>query len=182
MKTTEEVEIIKSEDQQLSEWIDQYENLIFSICYKLTNNYFDAEDLTQETFLLAYQHLSTFDGNNERAWISKIATNKCLDYLKCAKRRSLPTEDTYFKAMKSNLPTPLESVLETDTKSRLLSTCQSLKDPYRQVAIDYFYKEMTAKEMANQYGKNLKTIQTQIYRAKSMMKKLWGKEMEYESK
>ena len=182
MKTIKEVEIIKSKEQQLSKWIEQYENLIFSICYKLTNNYFDAEDLTQETFLSAYQHISTFDGNNERAWITKIATNKCLDYLKCAKRRSFPTDDTYFKTLKSSLPTPLENVLETDIKARLLSVCQSLKEPYRQIATDYFYKEMTASEIAALYGKNLKTIQTQIYRAKGMMKKLWRKEMEHESR
>lgn len=82
--------------------------------------------------------------------------------------------------MKSNLPTPLDSVLEIDTKSRLLAVCQSLKEPYRQIAIDYFYKEMSAKDIATQRGKNLKTVQTQIYRAKGMMKKLWGKEMEHE--
>ena len=182
MKPTKEVEIIESQNQQLSKWIDQYSNLIFSICYKLTNNYFDAEDLTQETFLLAYQHISTFDGNNEQAWISKIATNKCLDYLKRAGRRSFPTEDTYFKTIKSNSPTPLDAVLENDTKAHLLVLCESLKEPYRHIAIDYFYKEMTAKDMANEYDKNLKTIQTQIYRTKGMMKKLWRKEMEHEYK
>ena len=37
-------------ERQLEAYIDQYQNLIFSICYKYTENYFDAEDLTQETF------------------------------------------------------------------------------------------------------------------------------------
>ena len=43
--------------------MDTYQNLIFSICYKMTGNYFDAEDLTQDTFLAAYKSLDTFDGS-----------------------------------------------------------------------------------------------------------------------
>ena len=31
-------------DTQLERWIDQYQNLIYSICFKLTNDYFDAQD------------------------------------------------------------------------------------------------------------------------------------------
>ena len=64
--------------------IDQYDKLIFSICYKLTGDYFMAEDLMQETFLTAYQKYNTFDGNNEKAWLSRIAANKSIDYLRSA--------------------------------------------------------------------------------------------------
>ena len=76
--------------------IDQYQNLIYSICYRLTGDYFEAEDLAQDTFLSAYKNLSSFDGKNERAWLCRIATNKCIDYLKRAGRRSVPTEDSFF--------------------------------------------------------------------------------------
>ena len=42
--------------------INQYQNLVFSICLRLTGDYFAAEDLTQETFIAAYGHLHEFDG------------------------------------------------------------------------------------------------------------------------
>ena len=42
--------------------------------------------------------MAYFDGSNERAWLCKIATNKSLDYLKRAGRKSVPTEDVYFSA------------------------------------------------------------------------------------
>ena len=85
-----------TEKQYLEYLIKQYQNLIYSICLKSVGNPFDAEDLTQEVFLSAYKNLSRFDGNYEKAWLSKIAVRKCLDYLKAAGRRSIPTEDTYF--------------------------------------------------------------------------------------
>ncbi|URW87232.1 sigma-70 family RNA polymerase sigma factor [Blautia wexlerae] len=73
-----------TEKQYLEYLIKQYQNLIYSICLKSVGNPFDAEDLTQEVFLSAYKNLSRFDGNYEKAWLSKIAVRKCLDYLKAA--------------------------------------------------------------------------------------------------
>ena len=66
-------------EEQLEALIDRYQNLIFSICYKMTADYFASEDLAQETFLSAYEKYTSFDGRNEKAWICRIAVNKCLD-------------------------------------------------------------------------------------------------------
>ena len=85
-----------TEKQYLEYLIKQYQNLIYSICLKSVGNPFDAEDLTQEVFLSAYKNLSRFDGTYEKAWLSKIAVRKCLDYLKAAGRRSIPTDDELF--------------------------------------------------------------------------------------
>ena len=80
----------KCTQEKLAALIDTYDKLVFSICYKLTGDYFAAEDLMQETFLSAFQKYQTFDGNNEKAWICRIATNKSIDYLRSASHRSVP--------------------------------------------------------------------------------------------
>ena len=95
-----------TEKQYLEYLIKQYQNLIYSICLKSVGNPFDAEDLTQEVFLSAYKNLSRFDGTYEKAWLSKIAVRKCLDYLKAAGRRSIPTEDTYFSQIPDRQSSP----------------------------------------------------------------------------
>lgn len=152
---------------------DRYGNLVWSICYKFTNDYFEAQDLTQDTFLAVYNHLPSFDGRNERAWICRIAANKGLDYVKQAQRRIQPEEDTFFSLLESGQKSAEEEILERDTKERLYEACRSLKSPYNEVAVDYFFKEMTAAEIAVVRNKKEKTVQTQIYRAKAMLKKIW---------
>ena len=87
------MECKQSREEQLSALIDSYGNLVFSICYKMTSDYFASEDLSQETFLSAYKHLSEFDGQYEKAWICRIASNKCIDYKRAAERRSMPTAE-----------------------------------------------------------------------------------------
>lgn len=48
--------------------------------------------------------------------------------------------------------------------------CDSLKSPYREIAISHFCKQMSVAEISQKEGKNPKTVQTQLYRAKSMLK------------
>ena len=86
-------------ESRLAELIDTYGKLVFSICYKITGDYFTAEDITQETFLSVFQKYATFDGNNEKSWICRIATNKSIDFLRSAGRKGVPTEDEFFEGV-----------------------------------------------------------------------------------
>lgn len=169
-----EAELIGTE-QYYEYLIDTYQNLIYSICFKIVRDYFDAEDLAQETFLSAYKHLDTFDRQFEKAWLCRIATNKCLDFLKRADRQSIPTEDEYFVTQTNQAPSPEENALEQEAKRQLSERCSNLKSPYREVALDYFYHEIPAAEIAMNTGKNVKTVQTQIYRARALLQKAYRK-------
>lgn len=134
-------------------------------------NQFDAEDIVQEVFLSVYKKLSDFDRNYEKAWLCKIAANKCLDFLKRAGRRSIPTDETFFLDMTGMDFLPEEDYLNREAKQRVYTLCEQLKSPYKEVAIQHFYYELSVQEIAAKAGKNVKTIQTQVYRAKAMLKK-----------
>ncbi len=161
----------------------------------MTADYFASEDLAQETFLSAYRHLAEFDGRHEKAWICRIATNKCLDYLQSAGRRSVPMADL---GMESTSPpnrggpgaadtgyggdsavvrqTPESICLEKEVRETLLARCRKLKPPYDEIAKAYYYDEMDAAEIARARGSKKKTIQTQIYRARGMLRRMYEKE------
>ena len=166
----------KCSQSRLSELIDEYEKLVFSICYKITGDYFIAEDLAQETFLSVFQKYDSFDGSNEKAWICRIATNKSIDYMRSARSRAVPTEDDFFEVVTEKGKGPEEQCMEEEIKSRLAENCRSLKPPYNEIARDYYLREMSAQEIAHSRNVNLKTIQTQIYRARDLLRKIYGKE------
>ena len=160
--------------------INTYQNLIFSVCYKITGNYFDSQDLTQDTFLAAYKNFSNFDGKNEKAWLCRIATNKCLDYKRKASNNQIPTEDTFFELVQDEQQSTEEQCLQEQVRKKLFYCCKQLKSPYDDIAIKYFYEEHSTAEIAQLINRNEKTVQTQMYRARAMLKSLYGKELLYE--
>ncbi|MFD9961068.1 RNA polymerase subunit sigma-70 [Amycolatopsis sp. NPDC058986] len=62
-------------------------------CYRMLGSYDEAEDQVQETFLRAWRKRETYQAKASfRAWLYRIATNACLDFLD-ATTRKLPTLD-----------------------------------------------------------------------------------------
>ena len=160
----------------LADWIDRYQNLILSVCFHMTGDYFASQDLTQETFLAAFLHMAGFDGKNEKAWLCRIAANKCTDYLRQAGRRMIPTEDASMDAFHSPAGRPEQETLEAAVREELREKCRSLKPPYDEIAYQYFYLEKKPEEIADEQGKNKKTVETQIYRAREKLRHLYGQD------
>ncbi len=164
--------------ENLTRLVNQYQNLIFSICLKLTGDYFAAEDLTQETFLSAFKYIDTFDGQSEKAWICRIASNKSIDYLKAAKRREVPMlQEEMTEENTDNGNDPLQTVINKEVMEHMKKRCEKLKPPYDEVATDYFIRGKTTKEIAKLRNEPLNTIQTRLYRAREMLKSSMSKEV-----
>ena len=152
--------------------LKQYEKLVYSICYRTCGNPFDAQDLTQDTCLAVYKHLGTFDRQYERAWICRIASNKAIDYMKSKKRLEECKADEFFTEVVDPGEGPEDAYIQKETKELVLSVCEQLKSPYREVAYEHFYLEKPMTEIAKEQDTNLKTVQTRVYRARAQIRKL----------
>lgn len=161
--------------KQIAILLSDYQNLIFSLCYQMTQNYFEAEDLAQETFVAAYEHLDSFDGQHEKAWLCRIAMNKCLDFQRKNRRGAIPQDENVFLELADGENVE-NKVLAEEVQAELWRACESLKSPYRDIAVAYFCQEKSPEEIATEQNKNIKTVQTQIYHARARLQKIYGKE------
>ena len=158
--------------REFSQFVAQYEKLVFTICYQFVKDYHEAQNLSQETFLSAYRHIY-------KPWIARIATNKAKDYLNSAYSRRVTLaadEETSVETIASirqDDPSeqPDEVYISKESSGTIEQMIRSLKEPYREVCVLRFLEEKDTQEIAQLLGRPKKTVETQLYRARAILQK-----------
>ena len=89
----------EGDEEAFRELTDPYRRELQFHCYRILGSMQDAEDALQETMLGAWRGLGRFEGRASlRAWLYRIATNRCLDALRDAGRRPPPAPEPPFDA------------------------------------------------------------------------------------
>ena len=160
-------------DTAFEELVQQYQRLVYTVCYQMTKNPQTAEDLTQDTFLSAYLHRDSCTPETAKPWLCRIATNKAKDYLKSAYNRRVNLTDDNEDAQYNEYatPPPEDIVVDTMMSGEIADVIRSLREPYLQVSILYFLEQKPVEEIAKQLGRPPKTVHTQLYRAKQLLQK-----------
>ena len=157
-------------EQSFEELVRKYERLVYTVCYQFLHDAAAAEDLTQETFLSAYLHLSSCPAGFEKPWLTRIAANKASDYLQSAYQRHtvLPGED----AMPPDpmTPSPEELILSAGETERIAALISAMREPYRSVCRLHLLEEKSPEETALALGRPVKTVHTQISRGKNLLR------------
>lgn len=154
---------------EFTRFVEQYERLVYTICFQFTRDDGTAEDLTQETFLSAYLHAQTCPKGYERQWLGRIAANKCKDHLQSAWSRhvDLPGDE----GMPPGLSPPAEeTALRKAEIQDALGAIKALPEPYGAVCRLCLLEERSAEEAALQLGRPVKTIYTQLNRGKKILR------------
>ena len=160
-------------DTAFEELVQQYQRLVYTVCYQMTKNPQTAEDLTQDTFLSAYLHRDSCSPETAKPWLCRIATNKAKDYLKSAynRRVNLTDDDEDVQYSQYATPPPEDIVVDTVMSGEIAGVIRSLREPYLQVSVLYFLEQKPVEEIAKQLGRPPKTVHTQLYRAKQLLQK-----------
>jgi RNA polymerase sigma-70 factor (ECF subfamily) len=69
--------------------IRNYQTMIHSLAFRMTGSLADADDLSQETFIRAFQQLASFRGESKfSSWLCRVAVNACLNWRQRERRRA----------------------------------------------------------------------------------------------
>jgi RNA polymerase sigma-70 factor (ECF subfamily) len=132
----------------------------------------DLEDMCQETFLLAFMRLDSFEGNSQfRTWITRIAINRCLMILRKGRQASNVeshlVEMDVDRCVVVSRDAQLEGVGPRMDLERLLGTLKPLQ---RQIFEMAYLEDMPDLQIAETLGTTVVAVKCTLYRVKRLLR------------
>jgi len=176
------------DESAFAEIVRRYSPRVFSVASRFFRQRMLVEEAAQEVFLKAYTQLGSFEGRGSfEGWLTRIATNTCLNMVRGAKRRpeftvSDLTEDEQGwleqqSAGDGGEPASVEnSVVATDLADRLLSVL-SPEDQQTLLMIDG--EQASIKEVAEATGWSESKVKVRAFRARKKVREAMEKLLSY---
>lgn len=150
-----------------------YGRKILNYLYRMTGSREEAEDLAQDTFILAYRNLETLKENNKfQSWLFRIAQNNV--YQKYRGRRpqieSIEQEEIQEISEAQRLAAPSKSpegrVLSEELKEVIEKAIDELPEKYREVFVLSAIQKLSYKEISTIVDRSLASVKSDIHRAR----------------
>jgi RNA polymerase sigma-70 factor (ECF subfamily) len=169
----------KGDAAAFAELVSRYERKIFRLARHITNNDEDAEDVLQESFMKAYSHLDTFQGQSKfYTWLVRIAVNEAL--MKLRKRKSDKTvsldeptdtgEDTVVREIAVWDEDPEQKYSQEELRKILDEAVESLKPAFRTVFVLRDIEELSTEETAESLGISVPAVKSRLLRARLQLR------------
>jgi RNA polymerase sigma-70 factor (ECF subfamily) len=162
-----------------SELVIRYERNILRLAQHITQNREDAEDVLQDTFLKAYEHLGQFQGNSKfYTWLVRIAVNESL--MKLRRRKADKTVSIDAPVETGEEPMAREIAVWEDNPEQRYSreelraildrAVESLALPYRTVFALRDIDELSTEETAEALGLSIPAVKSRLLRARLQLR------------
>ena len=170
--------VLAGETRAYEDLVRRHQQRIYATVYHMTSNHEDATDLTQETFVKAYQALGSFKGDSSfYTWVYRIAVNKTLNYLKQRKQRTFMSlndldvqveNDPELVALVHD-KTPRRDAGLNEIQQRLNAALLKLSDTHRMVVTLHDIQGLPHEEIARIMGSNVGTVRSRLFYARQQL-------------
>ena len=170
-------QVLQGDVNAFEDLVTEYEKNVYSLTLRMTGNAEDAADMTQETFIKAYNSLSAFRGDSKfSVWLYRIATNVCLDFLRSRSRKptvSLSMEDDDGEEVELDIADDSQSperLLERGlTRDAVRRGLKALSAEYRQILLLREIQGLSYEEIADVLSLEVGTVKSRIFRARKRL-------------
>lgn len=164
---------IKQKDNaSIVEFYNEFYKDVYYVCYKITGNEKDAEDVAQETLFRAINKIDLLEPVDRLpAWLRTIANNLSINYIKKNRKFNIAddcdvTDDNLFDDASLDKKTPEEIVADKEVADILMGMIDKLPEEQRITIFMFYYEEMSVKEISEAMDCSEATVRSRINYAK----------------
>ena len=173
----------KGDKQAFEALIEKYKNAVYAVILPKVQNFHQAEDLAQETFVQAYKNIPSMkEPEKVGFWLCGIARNITYKWLTRKKRNDYSFEELMIEAPwleERMLPlphqprqeTPLERMQRTQTHQLLWRCLMNLPEISKEILFLFYMREMKQKEIARFLDISLTAVRNRLLDARKRLKK-----------
>ncbi len=162
--------VLNGDLDEYGELVQIYQSSVFNVCYRVLGNRRDAEDLTQEAFLRAYNNLGSYDpGRPFGPWMRTLAANLCYNKLNRRELTRVDLEDERDLPEKETIHNPENALEFSQENQKLYQALWDLPQQYR-IAVELrHFQELSYQEMAQTLNLPLNTVRSHLYRGRQKL-------------
>lgn len=176
MKLLDEVAIRKCLDGDESAFgllVEKYQSAIYGLCYHMTGNYADAQDIAQEAFIKAYMELSNIREPAKFAnWLNRIAVNACNMWLRSQRTANgiLTGMAIHNIARYANFISPIENIHAEELRASINEALESLSEGNRNVIKLFYLDGLSCNKIAISLGLSQYAVKNRLFRARRQLR------------
>lgn len=150
--------------------IDRYQGLLFNTALRMTGDYEEAKDITQNTFVKAYERLNTYKPEHKFfSWIYRMLVNDSINSLKRSR-----IHQALNPALASTKPTPDEFYRQSEENLRVQRALIQLPFDSRMVIVLHYFNDMPYQEMGDILNLDTRTVKSRLYTARHRLAVILG--------
>jgi RNA polymerase sigma-70 factor, ECF subfamily len=165
-----------SRKQHVKQWYQLYSDDIYKYVYFMIGDREQAKDLTQDTFLRAFDKYVFFEEENSKGWLFRIARNLTIDYLR--KKKPLAFFFDTIPALKSTDATPEQIYSFNETEQEIFQALEKIKRSYRDVIVLRKIEGFSIQETSEILGWHESKVKINLLRGMKALNKQLEKEAE----
>jgi len=154
----------------------RFAEMVYNLAFRLSGNYEEAADLTQEVFLRVYRHLGTFGGRSSlKTWVFRIAINHCRDRLSRWRPLTTPLGSDMGEgevAYPDPARGPEDLAVAADEGRRVTAGLACLPQAFREAVVLRDIEGLSYEEIAEVLGVRIGTVRSRIARGREQLRSL----------
>jgi RNA polymerase sigma-70 factor (ECF subfamily) len=161
----------KGDHEAFENLIRNHQRMIHSLAYRMTGSMADADDLTQETFIRAFQQLASYRGEAKfSSWLCRVAMNACLNWRQREARRTEIHRQWAGESLSAESPNEGAATQDEENR-RVQAALDRLPTKQRAAMILTVYEEMNHADAARALGCSEATVSWRVFAARTKLKR-----------
>ncbi len=163
--------VLDGQREAFATLIGRYQDTLYRHAERMTGRADEAADIVQTAFIKGYENLKRCrDPERVGAWLFRIASNQCKDYLKTRRRKSLPLDEA--AALADDQEPPDGAAEQREIRDRIRRALQGLAVEQREAFVLKHVEGLSYPEMARLLNVSIPALKMRVHRAREELQGL----------